>query len=159
MKTRPSNALQLLSLALCSLLCAPLAQAQAGSGAGVLAAEATVFEDSPGANGGGYSDICVGNLGSAGSTRRAYVSFDLPDIPAGATITRVELSLQQVRVRRQGGGKPATLQLRRVTSAWQEGMGGGQRAACGGGSNMAGVDWDGAPTNQEAPSGTANLPG
>ncbi len=133
--------------------------AQAGSGTGTIAAEATVFQDEPGNNGGSYADVCVGNLGSSASTRRGLLRFDLPAIPAGSTVTEVSLSMRQDRVRDMGTGpKMATVELRRVTSDWTEGSGGSNRRACGGGTAVSGADWDSQPAVQAPPSASANLP-
>ena len=58
-----------------------------------IAAEATIFENAAGFNGGGYTEVCVGNLAAADTTRRAFVRYDLPSIPAGATIKGIEVRL------------------------------------------------------------------
>ena len=128
------------------------AWSQAVIGSGTLAAEATIFENESGNNGGGYDNICAGNLMTSFMTRRGLIRYDLPDIPPGATVTRVSLAMQQDRVRFQGPGAPksATIELRRVTGDWSEGNGGGNLRACGGGTNVAGVDWDGQPAVADA---------
>lgn len=132
--------------------------AQTRSGAGTLSAEATIYENENGNNGGGYGDVCIGNLMTGFMTRRGLVRYDLPDIPEGSTVTRVVLDLQQDRVRDMGTGpKAATLQVRRITSDWTEGFGSGGRAACGGGGAVPGVDWDSQPSTVVNPSATAAL--
>ncbi|GAB5547708.1 MAG: hypothetical protein SangKO_074680 [Sandaracinaceae bacterium] len=129
------------------------------TGSGAVAAEATIYENATGNNGGSYSEICVGNLGSTGSTRRAFVRYSLPSIPSSAIITRVRLSLTQDLVRLMGAGAPksATLQLQRVTGSWSEGAGGGFTRSCGGGADVAGVDWAGAPSVSGTTSSTEPL--
>ena len=120
---------------------------QAESGDATLAAEATVYEEQSGENAGGDSEVCIGNHATT-DTRRAFVRYTLPAIPATATVERVVLQLQQDRVRSQGSGAPktATLLVRRVTASWTEGTGsGGGSGPCGGGANVAGVDWASQP--------------
>lgn len=125
----------------------------------VLAGEATVYENEADNNGGGYSQVCIGNVATA--TRRAFVRYTLPAIPAGSTVYRVVWGIFQDRVRFQGdlGPLAATLQVRRVTTAWDEGdgSGGGLVGPCGGGANVAGVDWATQPTVAAADSTTAAL--
>lgn len=108
----------------------------------VLAGEATVYEDEPGNNGGGDSQVCIGNLATT-DTRRAFVRYTLPAMEAGSTVYRVVWAIVQDRVRSLGGGPlAANLQVRRVTASWVEGAGsGGGVGPCGGGQNVAGVDW------------------
>lgn len=122
---------------------------------------ATVYRNEPGNNGGGYVDFCAGNLAGAQDTRRGFVRYELPATGGGAvTVTRVVVNMTQVRVRSQGDGAPktATLRLRRVNQAWMEGNGTGGIAACGGGGNVPGVDWDGRPATAMANSATHDLP-
>ena len=110
---------------------------------------------------GGYPSVCVGNQATAGSTRRAYVRYDLPSMPEGAVLTRVRLTLVQERVRSQGIGAPkaATLEMRRVTSSWTEGSAATFTAACGGGgADVGGITWAGAPGNNASVSGSELLP-
>ena len=151
---------RLLMVCLVMAICATGLQAQTQSGDATIAAEATIYENEADDNGGGYTRVCVGNHATTGTTRRAYVRYILPTIPAGSTVTRVRLTFTQVRVRSMGSGSPktATLQLRRVTSSWTEGSGGASNAACGGGTNVSGIDWTGAPSNSGADSGTEALP-
>ncbi len=135
------------------------APAWAQSGVASAAAEATIFEQPSGWNAGGYATICVGNLDGFVITRRAFVRFDLPAIPAGAVVTRVVYQFTQVRVRHMGAGAPksATLELRRVEETWEEGAGIRVTAACGGGSEVPGVTWANAPAVQADASATAPL--
>ena len=124
----------------------------------VLAGEATVYENEADNNGGGDSQVCIGNIATT-ATRRAFVRYTLPAIPAGSTVYRVVWGILQDRVRSQGGGSlAATLRVRRVTAAWVEGTGsGGGSGPCGGGENVAGVDWATQPTVAAADSATAAL--
>ena len=131
--------------------------AQSASGSGTITAEATIYEEAASTNGGGYSSVCVGNL-STNRTRRGYVRYTLPAIPSGSTITRVVLTFRQERVRFRGTGpKTATLQLRRVLSAWTEGTGVAAQAACGGGANVPGINWANAPSVSGLDSGAEAL--
>jgi len=132
----------------------------AEDGVGTLAAEATIYENQTGNNGGGDSDVCVGNLASTGTTRRAFIRWNLPAIPSGSEITRVQLVVTQVNVRTMGDGPlAATLELRRVTQDWTEGTGSGSGSGpCGGGSIVAGVDWSNAPAVNASVSATETLP-
>lgn len=124
----------------------------------VLAGEATVYENEAGNNGGGYSEVCIGNIETT-ATRRAFVRYMLPTIPAGSTVYRVVWGIRQERVRDQGNGPlAATLQVRRVTAAWDEGDGsGGGLGPCGGGAPGAGVTWATQPTVAAADGTTAAL--
>jgi hypothetical protein len=131
---------------------------QAHEGQAVLAGEATVYEDQADENGGGDSQVCVGNEATT-ATRRAFVRYTLPEIEAGSTIYRVVWSVFQDQVHSQGGGPlAATLQVRRVTAGWVEGTGGGGvEGPCAGGDVVAGVDWTSQPAVAATDSATAPL--
>jgi hypothetical protein len=131
----------------------------ADSGNGVLVDDATVYENETGNNGGGGSEICIGNVGATTNTRRAFVRYTLPAIPAGSTIDRVVLAIFQDRVRDLGAGPlAATLSIRQVTADWVEGTGSGPGSGpCGGGADVAGVDWAAQPTVAGAGSASAAL--
>ncbi len=129
------------------------------SGAGTLTGEATVYENTPTFNGGAYTEFCIGNVGGTTQTRRGFVRYTLPVIPSGATVTRVQLSFTQENVRSMNGGpRTATLEAHRVTSAWSEGAGGANTRSCGGGTDVAGIDWAGMPTVAATASATRALP-
>lgn len=136
-----------------------LSPAFAQSGVASIAAEATVYEDDPEDNGGIYGEVCAGNQATS-ATRRAFVRFTLPDMPSNAIVHRVVYDLVQVRARGNCPTCPLTanLEMRRVLEDWQEGLGGENNAACGGGTNVPGVDWNGRPEVQAAPSATEFLP-
>ncbi len=133
--------------------------AQDSSGSGFAVAEATIYGDNASANGGNWSDICIGNQGGTSTTRRGLIEYSLPEIPQGATVTRVSLDIRQSRVRKEGR-KEATLEVFRVNSSWSEGSGADpeKNAACGGGSTPSGVNWNNQPDAQASPSATASLP-
>ncbi len=57
-------------------------------------------------------------LGGGEKLRRALLAFDFSTLPAGATVTAVQLNLNVSRTARNG---PATFTLRRLTSNWGEG--------------------------------------
>jgi hypothetical protein len=145
-------------LTLLSLVSA-LVFAQEQSAPATLLDDSTIYNDQRDANGGGYSGVCVGNLGSTSSTRRGLIRYQLPEIPVGATITRVTLSMTQNRVRFQGPGapKPATLRLKRAIEPWTEGTQTGSNAACGGGTAGSGVSWNTRPETAETDTGSAAL--
>ena len=111
---------------------------------GSVAAEATIYEDATGDNGGGYSNVCIGNQATLDTTRYAYFRYNLPAMPEGVTLSRVQLNLFQESVRSTQGtdnGKSATLQLHLVTSSWLEGSGvGGSDKPCDGGEDVNGID-------------------
>lgn len=123
-----------------------------------LAGEATVYENEVDNNGGGVSEVCIGNV--VMDARRAFVRYTLPVIEAGSTINRVVWTILQDRVRDPGPGPlAATLRVRRVTDTWDEGAGsgGGMGGPCGGGENVPGVDWATQPTVAATDSATAAL--
>jgi hypothetical protein len=129
------------------------------TGNATLAADATIFADNPTVNGGAYNEFCVGNQGTTTTTRRGFVRFTLPAIPAGATITRVQLSVTQDNVRRQGGPLTATLLVHRALASWVEGSGGMATRSCGGGSaDATGVNWNNQPSVALSPSASIDLP-
>ena len=117
------------------------------SDTGALAAEATIYEDATGNNGGGYTEFCIGNKAVTTGTRRALIRYNLPLIPAGSQVERVEFTISQELVRSMGGPLGATMELRRVNdgAAWTEGGGSATTRSCGAGANVSGVDWAGAP--------------
>ncbi len=121
---------------------------------------ATVYENQAANNGGIYGEICVGNLAGTAATRRAFVRFDLPAIPPGAIVTRVVYELTQIRPRGLCGTCPKTanLEMRRVLGDWEEGLGGLNNAACGGGTNVPGIDWNSAPGAETSASAVEFLP-
>ncbi len=130
----------------------------AHEGTAVVAAEATIYEEQAGNNGGGDSQVCIGNIATT-DTRRAFVRYTLPAIPAGSSVYRVVWTISQDQVHSEGGGAlAATLQVRRVTTTWVEGTGsGGVGGPCGGGQDVAGVDWSSQPSVALADSATAAL--
>lgn len=123
--------------------------------------QATVYRENPGNNGGAFISFCAGNHDSSQATRRGFVRYEMPTTGGGyATVTRIRINMTQERVRSQGAGAPktATLQVRRVTQSWTEGNGTGGSAACGGGSDADGVDWNSRPSTADTVSATYNLP-
>src|SRR4029079_14843302 len=73
------------------------------TGNAIISRTATVYENQTSFNGGAYRDFCIGNQARLETTRRAFIAYSLPAIPAGATITRVQLTINQLLVRRTGG--------------------------------------------------------
>jgi hypothetical protein len=134
--------------------------ASAQSGVATVIDAATVYENEPNDNGGIYGEICAGNLSGTAATRRAFVRFNLPAIPGDAIVTRVVYDFIQIRPRGNCGTCPkaANLEMRRVLNDWVEGLGGLNNAACGGGTNVPGVSWNGAPGVQANVSATEFMP-
>ncbi len=133
-------------------------RALAQSGVATVAAEASVYEEQANDNGGSYSLFCIGNH-DINATRRAFVRFTLPDIPSGATITRVVYEFEQDRVRSQGAGPlTANIEMRKALQSWQEGSGVQGNGPCGGGSQVPGVTWNSAPNISNVISATEFLP-
>ena len=151
--------MRLCLLALLPLVSTPLC-AQEQSANATLVSDSTIYNNQRDANGGGYSGVCVGNLGSTSSTRRGLIRYQLPEIPTGSTIDRVTLSMTQNRVRFQGPGAPksANLRLKRAVEPWTEGLQTGSSAACGGGTAGSGVTWNTRPETAETDTGSAALP-
>ena len=135
------------------------------SGTSPVAADTTIYEDTPDDNGGAIAGICIGNMSATTATRRALVRYDLPAIQSGSTITRVRVQMTQERARKLSPpdteALSATMRLYRVTGgSWDEGTGTSVVAgACGGGSAAPGVDWSSAPSFSSSISATELLPG
>ena len=106
----------------------PVDEPQASSVTLVSSQDTTLIESADGerGNGAGTGFIAGKNNGNAFTLRRGLVEFDLASagIPAGATITNVELTLNMS----QTTSGAADIALHRVTSDWGEG------ASSGGGS-------------------------
>lgn len=137
----------------------------AQSGVATVNADATIYEDEPTENAGLDAEYCIGNLSATGDTRRAFIRFTLPGIPPGSLITRVEYDFTQNRVRQSCGANcEATFIMRRVTENWAEGNGSGPGSGpCGGGADVAGVNWNSQPavggvSASEALPGSNNTP-
>jgi hypothetical protein len=121
----------------------------------------TIYNDQPDNNGGAFISFCTGNQATENTIRRGLVRYEMPVKGDGfATVTRIRINMTQERVRGQGAGapKPATLQVRRVAQPWTEGGGAGSNAACGGGQNVDGVDWNNRPATVAPVSATFSLP-
>jgi len=159
---RPDSIVVLVLAIVPFLVPATSMRAHAESATTARAQDASIYEDQKNTNGGLAHEICLGNYGEVDKTRRAYVRHDLPNIPAGAVITRVEFPMVQNRAINLGQGpQAATLELYRATSAWVEGNGNAEvvDGVCGGGGvpDGAGVTWNNAPSNLNASSLTIRL--
>jgi len=92
--------------------------------------DATIYEEAELASGSG--DLIVGrtNGRSNGTFRRSLLAFDLSEIPAGATITDVSLTLTVGKRGPRASSISYDLLLHRLTASWSEGPfdGGGQGA-------------------------------
>jgi hypothetical protein len=86
--------------------------------------DATIFQNNVSNSSGGGPGLFAGTNGMV-SPRRALISFDLSGIPAGATITDVQLTLTvgQIAGSSGGGGTSSTrtIGLFAITSPWGEG--------------------------------------
>lgn len=91
---------------------------------------------------GGGAGLFVGTNGN-GSPHRSLISFSLAGIPAGATITNVQLTLTLGQTAGQGGGggtpaDDATISLYDVTRSWGEGTAGNNTVSLGLGASGGG---------------------
>lgn len=80
-------------------------------------ADGTLYEDATGALSNGAGQYFFAGRTDDGSIRRAVLRFDLSALPAGSTVTSVELKLTMSRT--QGGA--ATVALHRLSGDWGEG--------------------------------------
>jgi hypothetical protein len=103
----------------------PLALAIAGHDAGAAQArigalqDTTLYEDPAGALGNGAGEYLFAGRTGAGAIRRTLLAFDVAaQVPAGATIDRVELQLDMSRSVATGGGE---VSVHRVSRIWGEG--------------------------------------
>jgi hypothetical protein len=99
--------------------CAPVAQAASKTiGA---SKDNSIFEDAPDNSAGGSAGIFVGTT-AFGSPRRGLMAFDVAgNVPSGATITSVELTLY---LGMAAGGVNKPVGLHRLTKDWGEGTAG-----------------------------------
>lgn len=86
---------------------------------------ATIFENQPNNSIGRGPAVFVGG-DSAGSPRRGLIDFNIAaNIPAGATITNVQLTLYLAQVAGSANGSgdttPRTIELHRITNNWAHG--------------------------------------
>jgi PEP-CTERM motif len=85
--------------------------------------DTTIFQDAPANSDGGGGALFVGET-ERSSARRALISFDIADnIPAGATITSVQLSLFQEQASRSAT-TATPIGLYRLLDDWGEGTAG-----------------------------------
>ena len=103
------------------------------------ARDTTIFQNNPNNSAGGQTQFYSGT-NTAISPRRGLVSFDIAsNVPAGATITSVDLTLTLSAVAGSGMGSGSgspTIELHDLTKDWGEGTvsaGSGQGAAAGSG--------------------------
>lgn len=82
------------------------------------ARDTTLYESTDGSVSNGAGTFCFAGRTNRGELRRALVAFDVAgSVPAGSTITSVELSLQMSK----SIAGPVEVALHRVTEAWGEG--------------------------------------
>ncbi|HKE11984.1 MAG TPA: DNRLRE domain-containing protein, partial [Myxococcota bacterium] len=87
--------------------------------------DATIFQNNVDNSNGAGPGMFSGTNG-AGSPRRGLIDFDIAgNVPAGSTITSVQLTLFLAQVAGGGGGSadttPRTIELHLLTSNWGEG--------------------------------------
>jgi hypothetical protein len=85
--------------------------------------DTTLFQNNVSNSSGGGPGLFAGTNGAT-SPRRALISFDLSGIPAGATITGVQLTLTVGQIAGSGGSggiSTRTIGLFAITSPWGEG--------------------------------------
>lgn len=88
--------------------------------------DATIFQNNPNNAGGGSPGLFAGTNG-ADSPRREFIDFDIADnIPAGSTITSVQMILNLGQIAGSGGGgntstASSTIDIFKVTQDWGEG--------------------------------------
>jgi hypothetical protein len=80
-------------------------------------ADNTLYENATGSRSNGLGENFFAGKTNDGLIRRGVIRFDLSAIPAGSTITSVQLLLNMART--QAGPTPVT--LHRVLAAWGEG--------------------------------------
>jgi hypothetical protein len=81
----------------------------------------SIFRNRPANSAGGSAGIFAGTT-ATGSPRRGLIAFDVAgNVPAGATITSVELTLY---LGMAGGGESQSVGLHRLTKDWGEGTAG-----------------------------------
>ncbi len=77
----------------------------------------TLFEDADGATSNGVGQYLFAGMTNGNEIRRALIKFDLSDIPAGATITEVTLTLNMNKTRASGA---KNVSLHTVDRSWGE---------------------------------------
>ena len=86
--------------------------------------DTTIYQNNPNNSSGGGNGLFAGTNGDV-SPRRSLIAFDIADnIPAGATITDVQLTLFLGQVAGSGmggGGGNSTIELHRALADWNEG--------------------------------------
>jgi hypothetical protein len=85
-------------------------------------ADTWIFEESPDNNMGAATDFVAG-FNAHGSAMRGLIKFDVSGIPANATITSVQLTLNVVK--QHSAAPAATFDLHRVSESWNQGTGDG----------------------------------
>jgi len=128
--------------------------------------DTTIFQDNYNNSDGGGPALYAGTNGSM-SPRRSLLYFDVAgNIPAGATITSVQLVLTLAQVAGsgmgEGAGAPQTIRLYPVTQSWGEGTNGsGSTIMMSGGgfaANAGDATWDARFFSTTSPT-LWNLPG
>lgn len=108
-----------LTLILATQLAVALLPAKAETTNLVPSADTTLFETIPD-NDLGKNPNMISGTTFTGKKNRALIKFDLAQIPAGATVTSIQLKLNVVKA---GSGGGSTFALHRVLKDWGEGTG------------------------------------
>jgi hypothetical protein len=154
MKTAPALLLAMLA---CGASCARADVMTFGA-----SQDTSIFANNVDNSDGGGPGIFAGTSG-AGSPRRGLIAFDVSSIPAGATITNVQLTLTLGQTAGSGPGA-ATIGLFAVTQNWGQGTNGSTATGVGGtgqgfAANPGDATWNAAffsattPTLWNAPGG------
>jgi hypothetical protein len=92
----------------CAPVCVTIQRGTLGN-----AADATIWQSTPGYNTGAVSSLATGQ--NATSYKEALVSFDLGVIPFGATVTSATLGVYQTYT-----SAPSTVSVHQITAPWSE---------------------------------------
>ena len=117
-------------IAIC-ILVTQLAWAQSTTVSLTPTADNSIFEDVNGALSNGVGTGLFAGPTQSGAIRRAFILFDLSEIPAGSTIESVTLTLNKTKVRGGAGEQP--IFVHKALASWGEGTSNSSGSQGGGG--------------------------